>query len=171
LTSLLGKPIGSRQHFLSFDYDALFSAQERADIQYDMSMGYPDRIGARAGFSYPYFPYCLAEDRPYKVLEISLFLMDVTLQGYMRLAPDAAWEKIKGTLDSLRRAGGCASVVWHPIVFGSARDPGYDELYWSMAKYARQTDGFPTDGRTINAFWRTLARNYTSFAHVSQTVG
>ena len=29
LTQRLGKPLGSRQHFLSFDYDALFSAQER----------------------------------------------------------------------------------------------------------------------------------------------
>ena len=57
LTKYLAAPIGSRQHFLSFGYDALFEAQERAGIEFDMSMGYPDRTGPRAGFSFPYFPY------------------------------------------------------------------------------------------------------------------
>jgi hypothetical protein len=47
----LARPFGSRQHFLSFDYDRLFEAQERAGIRYDMSIGYPDHPGPRAGFS------------------------------------------------------------------------------------------------------------------------
>ena len=64
LAERLERPVGSRQHFLSFDYDALFAAQERAGIRYDMSMGYPDACGPRAGFSHPYYPYDLARDRP-----------------------------------------------------------------------------------------------------------
>src|SRR5262249_12657590 len=49
LTRRLGRPKGSRQHFLSFDYDTLFAAQERSGVRFDMSVGYADRIGARAG--------------------------------------------------------------------------------------------------------------------------
>lgn len=164
LTERLGRPLGSRQHFLSFDYDTLFAAQERAGIQYDMSMGFPDRTGPRAGFSYPYFPYCLDEDRPYDVVEISLFVMDVTLRSYMGLKGVRAWEAIEAALRDLQDKRGCVSVVWHPIVFGGARDPGYDRLFWDMVDYVRGTGGLATDGRTINAFWRERARAYPSFA-------
>ena len=164
LAQRLGKPLGSRQHFLSFNYDALFQAQEQAGILYDMSMGYPDRIGARAGFSYPYFPYCFREDRPYNVLQLNLFLMDVTLRSYLGLKGIKAWEAIKTTLDQLHNKRGCASVVWHPIVFGGARDPGYDRLFWDLVEYTRKIGGFATDGRTVNEFWRTYAKNYASFS-------
>lgn len=168
LARRLGQPSGSRQHFLSFNYDNLFTAQEQAGIRYDMSMGFPDRTGPRAGFSYPYFPYCLKEDRPYDVLQLNLFLMDVTLRGYLGLKGASAWEAIKDTLDGLRGKRGCVSTVWHPIVFGGARDPGYDRLFWGMVNYTRETDGLATDGRTINDFWRGHAKNYASFSQVGQ---
>lgn len=159
----LARPLGSRQHFLSFDYETLFEAQEQAGIQYDMSVGFPDRTGPRAGFSFPYFPYCLNEDRPFDVLEIGLSLMDVTLRSYMGLKRTAAWRVVEGTLADLRRKSGCVSVVWHPIVFGGARDPGYDRLFWDLVDRVRATGGVATDGRTINAYWRQRARGYASF--------
>lgn len=157
LAQRLGRPRGSRQHFLSFDYDRLFEAQERAGIEYDMSIGYPDRTGPRAGFSFPYFPYCLREERPYRVLQIPLVLMDVTLRGYMNLRPEPARAVIDAQLDDLRAKGGAASTVWHPIVFGGARDPGYDRLYFDMVRRVGATGGWATDGRSVNAHWRARA--------------
>ena len=163
----LARPLGSRQHFLSFDFDALFAAQERAGIEYDMSMGFPDHTGPRAGFSYPYFTYCFKEDRPYDVLQLSLCLMDVTLRGYMGLTGQKARETVDLALHDLRHKRGCVSAVWHPIVFGGARDPGYDRLFWWMVDRVRATGGLATDGRTINSFWRNEAGNYPSFANGS----
>jgi len=160
----LARPLGSRQHFLAFNYDMLFSAQEKAGIRYDMSMGFPDRVGSRSGFSFPYFPYCLREDRPYRVLQIGLFLMDVTLRSYMGLKGEAAWGVISSQLRALRRTGGCASVVWHPIVFGGARDPGYDRLFWRMVDEIRASGGAATDGRTIYEYWRDRASGYPTLA-------
>ena len=170
LTRRLGQPIGSRQHFLSFDYDTLFSAQEQSGIAYDMSMGFPDRIGPRNGFSFPYFPYSLDADRPYNVLQISLGLMDVTLRAYMGLSPVRALPVVEEALADLRRKRGCTSLVWHPIVFGGARDPGYDELYWQIVDHVRATGGLATDGRTINAHWRQLAQSYASFRQLSPSL-
>jgi hypothetical protein len=164
LAKYLAMPIGSRQHYLSFGYEALFEAQERAGIQYDMSMGYPDRTGPRAGCSFPYFPYSLTHERPYNVVEIGLSLMDVTLRGYMKLDHRSAWSEIERQLDHLRSAGGCTSVVWHPIVFGGARDPGMDELFWEMIERIKATNGAATDGRSINALVRERARLYPSFS-------
>ncbi len=166
LAERLTRPVGSRQHYLSFHYDSLFRAQERTGITYDMSLGFPDQPGARAGFSYPYFPWCLEEERPYNVLQISLFLMDVTLRSYMNLSAKAAWKVIEAELVALRAKGGGVSVVWHPIVFGKARDPGYDDLFWSMVRYVQDTGGLATDGRTINDFWRRRARAYPSFTRI-----
>jgi hypothetical protein len=164
LTAALGAPIGSRQHYLAFDYDVLFRAQEHAGIEYDMSLGYPDRPGSRVGFSYPFFPYNISEDRPYRVLQIPLVLMDVTLRSYMDLDARRAWDVMDLTLRSLQRQGGCASVVWHPIVFGNARDPGYGDLFWKMVDTIKQRGGLATDGRTINRIWRRRASGYASFA-------
>jgi len=163
LTERLAAPQGSRQHYLSFDYDTLFAVQERTGILYDMSMAWPDRLGTRAGFSFPYFPWNLDEDRPYDVLELSLVLMDVTLQGYMNLPAREGWEKIRESLDELRAKRGAFSVVWHPIVFGGARDPGYGDLFWQLAQYTRDNGGLATDGKTINDFWRQSAKPYQSF--------
>ena len=132
-----------------------------------MSMGYPDRIGPRAGFSYPYFPYSLSEDRPYDVVEISLVLMDVTLRGYMGLKGARAAAAVTSEIDALARKRGCASAVWHPIVFGGARDPGYDRLFWSMIDHVRNSGGLATDGAEIDRFWRERARRYPSFARVT----
>lgn len=164
LAAELAAPTGSRQHFLSFDYDALFGIQEQCGIRFDMSMGFPDSPGPRAGFSFPYFPYNLAEDRPYKVLEISLFLMDVTFQGYLALSPQDAYLQVDAWLADLRRKRGGASLVWHPIVFGGARDPGYDRLYWAIVERVLSTQGLATDGATIDSYWRSRSRAYASFS-------
>ena len=163
LARRLRRPLGSRQHFLSFAYDALFQAQEAAGIEYDMSMGFPDQLGPRAGFSFPYFPFCVAENRPYRVLQISLFVMDVTLRGYLALRAADAGAAADVVLDDLRRKGGCASIVWHPIVFGGARDPGLDQVFWKMIERVRTSNGFCTDGLTVNRLWRERAASYASF--------
>lgn len=161
LAKHLARPRGSRQHFLSFDYDILFAAQEQAGIEYDMSLGYPDRHGPRAGFSYPYFPYNLREDRPYQVLQIPLFLMDVTLRSYLGLRPAPARAVIAETLAQLRAKRGAISCVWHPIVFGNARDPGYGQMYFDMISQIEALGGWAGDGRTLNSFWRAGNRAVT----------
>lgn len=162
LAGQLGRPVGSRQHYLSFDYDNLFVAQERSGIRYDMSLGFPDRPGPRNGFSFPFFPYHLREERPFRVLQIGLFLMDVTFSGYLRLSARSAQAVVDECLAGLHERRGASSAVWHPIVFGGARDPGYDALYWHLASETRRRGGLATDGRTIDAHWRELARHFPS---------
>ncbi len=89
--------------------------------------------------------------------------MDVTLRGYLNMKGEQAWEAIASTLDDLRKKRGCASIVWHPIVFGGARDPGFDQLFWRIIAHVRETSGLVTDGKTINNFWRVLSKDYSSF--------
>ena len=106
----------------------------------------------------------MTHDRPYNVVEIGLTLMDVTLRGYMKLDFRSAWLEIERQIDHLRAVGGCTSVVWHPIVFGGARDPGMEDLFWEMIERIKATNGVATDGRSINALVRERARLYSSFS-------
>jgi hypothetical protein len=52
------------------------------------------------------------------------------------------------------------SLVWHPIVFAGARDPGYGELYWKLVDRIVESGGLATDGRTLDEHWRQRAREY-----------
>ena len=56
---------------------------------------------------------------------------------------------------TLRSKRGCVSAVWHPIVFGGARDPGYDRLFWDMVEHVPGIGGLATDGSDDR---RVLAR-------------
>jgi hypothetical protein len=111
----------------------------------------------------------MAEDRPYRVLQIGLFLMDVTLRSYMGLKGERAWEAIDQVLQRLRKVRGAASVVWHPIVFGGARDPGFDALYWRLVDTVLAAGGWCTDGRELDTFWRGQACVQPSFAFAAGT--
>jgi len=163
LSDRMQRPKGSRQHYLSFDYDTLFRAQQSCGIEFDMSMGYPDQPGPRAGFSFPYFPYDLQADRPYTVLQISLGMMDVTLRSYLGLSAEQAKQRASDWAADLQAKGGCMSAVWHPIVFGGARDPGYDQVYWSLVENALDRQGWCTDGASVSDHWRSQARHYEGF--------
>ena len=51
-------------------------------------------------------------------------------------------------MNCARKRGG-VSVVWHPIVFGNARDPGYGDLFWRLVEHVNSTDGL-RDGRAYD---------------------
>jgi hypothetical protein len=159
LARRLSRPQGSRQHFLSFNYDTLFAAREQAGINTTCRWA-ADGPGPRAVLL-PYFRTTCAKTGLSRAAD-RLFLMDVTLRGYLGLRPAAAKTVIDACLHELRDKRGCASAVWHPIVFGGARDPGYDSLYYEMTRQISSMGGLGTDGHTVNTHY--VKRPGTSFS-------
>jgi|GEM_PF-3715766 len=51
-------------------YQFLFEELENTDIEYDISISYCDSLGYRAGISFPYYPFNIKDNRPFKILEI-----------------------------------------------------------------------------------------------------
>ncbi len=51
-------------------YHGLIDSLDQAGLKYDISIGYCDSLGFRAGISYPYYPFNLEENKPFSVLEI-----------------------------------------------------------------------------------------------------
>jgi len=163
-----GRPLGNRQHYLSFDYHSLYRTIERTGIQFDMSLGYPDMIGFRSAFSFAFFPYDRSSERPFDVLEIPLFAMDVTLRTYMGLQLRAAWKRTEPLLEQISAAGGAGSICWHPIIFGGARDPGYDTLFWMIVERAKELGGYVVAASDINSHIRQISSKYSSFSELGR---
>jgi hypothetical protein len=141
---------GVRQHYLRVDVEKTLGILEAVGLQYDTSLGFSDRVGFRASFSFPYHPYCVAQDRPFNVLEIPLVVMDATLRSE-GLCCEEALEKSLSTLETVRASGGCCAVLWHNNIFDAAQYPGYDKVYEGILAWIVEHEGWGTTCRNILA--------------------
>ena len=93
LELLLGAPVrGMRFHYLRMRVHEVVGRLDRLGVDYDTSLGFCDRPGPRAGFSFPFRPWDHAAGRPAGFLELPLLLMDATLaeERYLGLSTAAA---------------------------------------------------------------------------------
>jgi hypothetical protein len=141
---------GVRQHYLRVDVEKTLGIMEAVGLQYDTSLGFSDRVGFRASFSFPYYPYCVAQDRPFSVLEIPLVVMDATLHSE-GLCREEALEKSLSILETVRASGGCSAVLWHNNIFDAAQYPGYDKVYEDILAWIVGHEGWGTTCRNILA--------------------
>jgi hypothetical protein len=132
LAALTGAAVpGMRFHYLRHETHATLPALERLGFGYDSSQGYGDAIGLRAGFSFPYRPYHVAEDRPLDLAELPLAVMDATLaeQRYLGLAPGAGLERTLALLERVADVGGTVAILWHTDRFSREYARGWDRVY------------------------------------------
>ena len=137
--------IGYRQHYLNFEPSGLFREVADAGLRYDMSIGYNDRCGPRAGTYFPYKPYDLDAAKPYGPWEVPFVLMDTTLATSYRLSQGEATVQARKVLEPVVAAGGCVSIIWHQEQCGGLLDPGYDQVYLAIM------DSLIADGAALSA--------------------
>lgn len=130
---IFGKEItGHRQHYLHFHPQSFFSWIEKTGFRYDMSIGYNDTVGPRAGTYLPYRPYDIYEEKAFSFWEFPLVLMDTTLATSYLFQPTEALQKSKEEMQNIIKAKGCVSIIWHQEQLSGLLDPGYDEVYWKL---------------------------------------
>jgi hypothetical protein len=151
------KIVGHRQHYLHFHPHSFFAGIEKAGLRYDMSIGYNDRVGPRAGTYFPYRPYNLDHERHFSFWEIPLVLMDTTLATSSRLSSPEAVDAGKQEIRRFMEMKGCVSIVWHQEQLSGILDPGYDRVYWDLLDYLRERQVRMTTGNRIlselDALW------------------
>ncbi len=133
----LGKrPLGNRQHWLRFDnHENLFDAIERAELLFDSTLGFPDRVGFRNGASFSFPPYNFREERPYNFLEIPLVLMDGSLESEARTKREDAQEIVDQVLGESRRFGwGGVAALWHNPIEALAVPEPINQVFWKTAE-------------------------------------
>ncbi len=139
-------PQGFRTHYLHFDYQKSFTILENAGLRFDSTLGYWENIGFRAGVSFPFFPFNLEENRPFRVLEIPLIVMDTTLHSpkAMNLSYSAAKRTLKRQIELAAGYQSHLSLLWHNNNFDPVEYPGLGKLYWKTISHALNHNAWVT---------------------------
>jgi hypothetical protein len=159
LENILGhEVVGHRQHYLHLHPRSFFEGIENAGLQYDMSIGYNDAVGPRAGTYFSYRPYDIYKAKAFSFWEFPLVLMDTTLATSYLFQPTEALLKSKEEMQHVIEAKGCVSVIWHQEQMGGLLDPGYDQVYWKLIDELRRQQVRLTTGSRIlpemDAMWQ-----------------
>jgi len=132
------KIVKSRQHYLKLTLPQTYIDLINSGITEDYSMGYPERVGFRAGTSYPFKWYNLNED---EVTNLSIYpfcAMDVTLKDYLQLDGTEALKLCKKMIDEIKLYNGYCSLIWHNSSFFELESwKAWDEVYQHLLSYAK----------------------------------
>lgn len=150
----LGAPVdGIRQHFLRFDRNVTWKAQEEAGFACDATLGYNETIGFRAGIAAPFHPWNFASRRAHRLLELPLTCMDGALFRSLRLKPEAAEHATLEHLDRVEAAGGVAGLLWHPNAAAEEHFPGWWGCFIAALDRLGQRGAWVAPARDIAAWW------------------
>ncbi len=157
LEARAGSPVrGMRYHYLRCLYHETLAHLEQAGFEYDSSLAFAEHEGYRCGASFPFFPYSLREERPLRLLELPLAVMDTSLQGAQyRALPAADAEHVsRAILGTARASGGAAAILWHNLRFDRRAARGYDDAYWHLVEWAQGEGAFVGPAGVIVRRWR-----------------
>jgi uncharacterized protein DUF7033 len=126
-----------RQHYLRFDPRVTPGMQSCAGLHVDTSAGFAELPGFRHGTAFPHRWFDRETNRELPIVEIPLVLMDRTLDVYLDLTPEQAWDHIVSVLGRAADTGGCFSILWHNHILVEACFPGWKELYEQILTWAR----------------------------------
>jgi hypothetical protein len=157
LEVVLGAPVrGIRFHYLRMRWHEVVGRLDRLGIAYDTTLGFSDRPGPRAGFSFPFTPWNAETGRPAGFLELPLLLMDATLaeRRYMGLSARAGRKEIDRVLDRLAETGGGAAVLWHNDRFDGVYGRGWGKAYEHLLDGILARGGTAGTAAALNDWWR-----------------
>jgi hypothetical protein len=157
LEALAGRRLrGLRFHYLRMRWPDVVRTLDDLGLAYDTSLGYAERPGPRAGFSFPFPPWDLRREQPARFLELPLVLMDATLdeERYLGLTPDEGRRAVDQVLDALAAVGGCAAVLWHNDRFDRVYGRGWDRVYEHLLEGIEQRGGWAGQSAAIVDWWR-----------------
>ena len=151
LEALAGPIQGHRYHYLRADPHRNIATLADFGFAYDTTIGFPDRIGFRAGSAHPFRPWSFDRDQPLDLVEIPLAAMDATLaeERYLGLTARRAEPELRRLLDWAAENGGGFAVLWHPDRFDPITSGGWDRLYSRLLEGVRQRGGVCMSGAEL----------------------
>ena len=136
----LGRRVMSlRQHYLCFETDRTWIAQEGAGLSYDSTHGYNRLRGFRGSCCLPFRPFSLSLNRELDMWEVPLNVQDCAIDKKAGEEGDDHAEVMK-LLSAAAETGGVATLSWHPDRFS---DPGFRplaEMYERILRWAQEKD-------------------------------
>lgn len=126
-----------RQHYLRMQVPSTWRIWHQAGILHDGSIGFPDRVGFRAGTCHTYTLFDLEHRCELSVRETPLVVMDGALKADFNeaLDPDEAINKGIHLAKLCKKYGGTFSLLWHnSSLHGDWA--GWERVYESIVKHA-----------------------------------
>jgi len=154
---------GVRNHVFRFKTPRTWKILSQAGFLYDSSFGYYDIIGFRNGICHPFQPYDLVEKKKIDILEIPVFVVDVTLFSYMKIDANNAWGQIKNLIDIVEKLNGVFTIIWHnwtfsyPVSFAGLFGKEWTSLYEKLLEYCYNKKAWLTSGENIAKYFK---KNY-----------
>ncbi len=103
----------SRQHFLKLTFPKTYRRLLAVGISEDWTMGYADETGFRASIATPFPWFDLEKNEETPLLIHPFQAMDVTLNNYLKLSPEAATERLRTLICTCKKVGGTFTTLWH----------------------------------------------------------
>lgn len=153
LEQVVRKPVvGYRNHYLSFKLPRTWEILQEAGFKYDSTFGYADCAGFRNGMCHPFQPFNLKTGRQMDIWEIPLVIMDETLEGYMHLDMNKAWQLTTRLIDTVESHQGVITILWH----NTSMLLKIGTLYQRILEYCYNKQAWMTSAEEI---WRRVSEN------------
>lgn len=139
-----GQIDGIRYHYLRCLCHETLPLLEQAGFAYDTSLAFAEHEGFRCGTALPFRPFDVARDRPLRLVELPLALMDNTLQNpkYRALPAEDGERASRDLLGRVAAVGGGVSILWHNNRFDRRTAEGYDDVYFALVDKAHADGAF-----------------------------
>jgi len=151
------RPTGMRHHYLRSTPSRLAEELRAAGLEYDTSIGWATAPGARAGTPFPYRLWDVATGEA-GGWELPLFVMDGTLNRYLGLDADGAYEAAVAALEPVAAAAGACAILWHPPNHHPVLASRYDVTYRRLLAWIAERGGVGGSARETLERWRRRVR-------------
>lgn len=123
---------GGRQHYLQW-LPRTWGAYDKANLNYDSSVGFADHIGFRAGICYDFPTYDLKHKKAFKLKELPLVVMEgsVLSENYMGYGLEDSYVEISKLKKRCQMFDGLFTMLWHNSELTS---DSYKKIYRNLLK-------------------------------------
>lgn len=133
LELVAGPVLRSRQHYLRYSLPKTFQYLLQKGIRYEYSICPKDFTGPMTAITSPYPWYDLSTEKRTDLTLVPAVVMDRSLQQYMKLNPEQAYEKIRAEIARVRRVGGKFVIILHNETFSESGEwKGWREVIRKM---------------------------------------
>jgi len=115
LEQALGATVaGVRQHYLRLRFPEAWQFFTENGLLYDSSCGFNERVGFRAGTTFPFQTFNIHAKTHYSLYEIPFSLMDYALFGSGREDSHHLENRLNVLVDEVQNCHGLLNILWHP---------------------------------------------------------
>jgi hypothetical protein len=137
LARVIHQPVTqSRNHFIKLSFPQTYRKLIELGIQEDYTMGYPSKMGFRAGMCSPFFFYDLDYDTPTSLRVFPFYVMEATMVYYLDESPLNAMKYFRKYIDLCKKHNGTFVSLWHnDSLSETGKWKGWSEIYTQMVDY------------------------------------